>query len=68
MKKFVTILSINSYYNYEVYRITDYYGRGYFVAEPMVPAATRAAETIEALEEILNKDVNYLNSLGHRRR
>lgn len=61
MKTFVHTITVGNYYNYCVYKITDYVGRTYFVAEPVLHGVTRTAETIEELKKILEKDVQPLN-------
>lgn len=66
MKKFVGYLIAGNFYRFEAYKITDFYGRGYFVAEPVGAGVTRYAETISELKTILEKDVWKLNKIWTR--
>lgn len=62
MKTFVKTITVGNFYNYCIYKITDWVGRTYYVAEPILHGVTRTAETEETLKAILEKDVGPINS------
>lgn len=61
MKTFLKTICVGNYYAYCVYKITDWVGRTYYIAEPILHGATRTAETEETLKAILEKDVAPMN-------
>lgn len=61
MKTFVHTICVGNFYNYCVYKITDFVGRTYYIAEPITRGITRCAETEEALKAALERDVAPLN-------
>lgn len=61
MKTFVKTICIGGFYNYCVYKITDFVGRTYYVAEPITRGATKTCETEEGLKAILERDVLEMN-------
>ena len=60
-KTFVKTICVGGYYNYCCYKITDFVGRTYYVAEPITHGATRTCDTEEGLKAILEKDVEPMN-------
>lgn len=67
MKKRIGILIAGNFYVYTAYRITDAKGKNFYIAEPRGTGATRGADTIEELQEIINKDVKMLNYIARQR-
>jgi hypothetical protein len=66
MKKHIGTLIAGNFYTYNAYKITDYYGRTYYCAEPIGAGVTRLAESVEQLQRILDKDVYSLNRIWTR--
>lgn len=66
MKTFVKTIAIGGYYTYCVYKITDWVGRTYYCAEPVLHGVTRTAETEEELKRILERDLNPMNQFQQR--
>lgn len=62
MKTFVKTITVGNFYNYCIYKITDWVGQTYYVAEPILHGVTRIAETEEALKTILERDVGQINN------
>lgn len=60
-KTFVKTICVGGYYCYCVYKITDFVGRTYYIAEPILHGATRTCDTEEGLKAILEKDVEPMN-------
>ena len=61
MKTFIHTICVGNFYNYCVYKITDFVGRVYYVGEPVLHGVTRTALTEEELKAILERDVKPLN-------
>ncbi len=61
MKTFVKTICVGGYYNYCCYKITDFVGRTYYIAEPITKGITRCCDTEEGLKAILEKDVEPMN-------
>lgn len=68
MKTFVKTICVGNFYNFCIYKIVDFVGRTYYVAEPVLHGVTRCAETEEELVRILNADVAPLNAIQRRTR
>lgn len=66
MKQFIKTVCIGNYYFYCFYKITDFVGQIYYVAEPVLHGCTRTAETEEELKAILERDVKPLNEFWTR--
>lgn len=66
MKTYIKTICVGNFYNYAIYKITDYYGRGYYEAEPLTSGATRISDTEETLKSILENDVNFMNHYKQR--
>ena len=66
MKTFVKTICVGNFYNYCVYKITDFVGRTYYVAEPVLHGCTRTAETEEELKAILERDVKPINEFQQK--
>ena len=66
MKTFVKTICVGGFYNYCVYKITDFVGRVYFVAEPVLHGVTRTAETETELKAILERDVEPMNQFWQK--
>lgn len=66
MKTFVKTICVGNFYNYCVYKITDFVGRTYFVAEPILHGVTRTADSEETLKVILERDVESLNKFWQK--
>lgn len=65
MKKRLGHLISGNFYTYTLYKITDYKGKFFYLAEPKnMVGATRSANTIEELQEILDADVSMLNLIA----
>lgn len=68
MKKRLGHLISGNFYTYTLYKITDAKGGCFYIAEPKgVTGATRAAETIDELQELLDADVAMLNLIARQR-
>ena len=61
MKTFIHTICVGNFYNYCVYKITDFVGQIYYVAEPITRGITRCCETEEGLIKMLEADVKPLN-------
>lgn len=66
MKTFIHTICVGNYYNYCVYKITDFVGQTYYVAEPVLHGVTRTALTEEELKDILKRDVDSLNQFWQK--
>ena len=66
MKTYVHTITIGNFYNYCIYKITDWVGRTYYVAEPVLHGVTRTAETEETLKSILERDIKPMNEFQQR--
>ena len=63
MKIFIKTITVGNYYNYCVYRITDFNGQTYYVAEPILHGVTRTALTEAELVKALEHDVVMMNHM-----
>lgn len=63
MKRFYDYMIAGNFYRYDAYKVTDYYGRTYFIAEPQGAGVTRIAETFEKLQQAIDNDVKSLNKI-----
>lgn len=67
MKVFEQIMTSGGYYVYEVYKITDYYGKTYYEAVPLQGGGvTRISERKELLQNILDKDAEVITEFKKR--
>ena len=66
MKVFVHTITVGNFYNYCIYKITDWVGRTYYVAEPVLHGVTRTAETEAELKTILERDVQPINQFQQK--
>lgn len=66
MKTFIHTICVDNYYNYCVYKITDFVGQTYYIAEPVLHGVTRTALTEEELKDILKRDVDSLNQFWQK--
>ena len=66
MKTFVKTICVGNYYAYCVYKITDWVGRTYYIAEPITKGITRCCETEDGLQKMLEADVKLLNEFWAR--
>lgn len=66
MKTFVKTITVGNFYNYCIYKITDWVGRTYYTAEPVLHGVTRTAETEELLKTILERDVGAINQFQQK--
>lgn len=66
MKTFVKTICVGGFYNYCVYKITDFVGRTYYVAEAITKGVTRCAATEEELKAILERDVVEMNKFWQK--
>ena len=64
MKKRIGILFSGNFYQYTAYRVTDAKGGIFYIAEPIGMGATRNANTVEELQEIIDHDVKMLNYIA----
>ena len=61
MKQFIKIVCVGGYYRYCFYKITDFVGQVYYLAEPCGKGVTRYSETVDGLKAILESDAKALN-------
>lgn len=66
MKQFIKTVCVGGYYCYCFYKITDFFGQTYFVAEPITHGVTRTADSEETLKVILERDVESLNKFWQK--
>ena len=63
-KKRIGILIAGNFYTYTAYSIKDAKGGIFYIAEPRGLGATRSADTVEELQQIINNDVKMLNYIS----
>lgn len=68
MKKRVGLLFVGGFYTYTCYQITDAKKNVFYIAEPRGDyGATRGADTIAELQEIINKDKTMMDYIARQR-
>lgn len=59
---------VANFYTYTVYEITDAKKRKFYIAEPRgMIGVTRGADTVEELQDILNKDRTMMDYIARQR-
>ena len=56
-----------SYYQYKIFKVVDGHKQVYYIAEPVIPSATRLGDTLEELKKKVEKDIPLLIKYGIKR-
>lgn len=68
MKEYIGDIIAGSFYKYHAYKVAYPNGVTYYLAEPVGIGATRSADTMEKLTQLLNQDVIKINCILHKSR
>ena len=67
MKKRLGHLIAGGFYTYVLYQFTDAKGQKFYIAEPRGVGATRGGDSIEEIQQQLDKDAKMLNYISKRK-
>lgn len=56
-----------SYYQYKIFKVVDGHKQVYYIAEPVIPSATRLGDTLEELKKKVEADIPLLIKYGIQR-
>lgn len=56
-----------SYYQYKIFKVVDGHKQVYYIAEPVIPSATRLGDTLEELKKKVEADIPLLIKYGIKR-
>ena len=66
MKKRIGHLIAGGFYMYVLYEFKDAKGKKFYIAEPRGVGATRGGDSIEEIQQQLDKDAKMLNYISKR--